>query len=269
MERSLRAEADASAERARVVSLAWIRNEQRETERAFRMGYEYKVALGDTMAELARLERLKSIPFKRSMFVNPWGGGASPRKIRLSGPKRALLWMYWPNRAAGTEPKGPVTLSKLVALIRSRKQPEAINEETLVVPASGGFSGLWAHRWRAIADRLPLDLRGLCKAWVLNSSARKSKRHFWAWEKAHRLIESNPATGWRIVCGLVNTARSRAVLEHVGAGPLEDFVQMYPKFHPRIVARARRDRKFREALGRVRRCHLTRSMMEVAGRGVP
>jgi uncharacterized protein DUF6869 len=270
LEKSLRAEADARAGRARVVSLAWVRNEQRETERAFKMGYEYKVALGDTTAELARLQHLKSLPFARSIYVNPWGGGQAPRKVRLrAGPKRACLWMYWPNGDTSTEPKGPVTLSKLVALIRSRKRPDEISEETFVVPASGGFSGLWAHRWRAIAERLPLDVRVLCKAWMLNSSARRSKRHFWAWEKAHRLIESSPTIGWKIVCGLVSTARSKAVLGHVGAGPLEDFVQMYPKWHPRVVERARRDRKFRAALGCVRRCHLTRSMMETAGRGVP
>jgi hypothetical protein len=125
-----------------------------------------------------------------------------------------------------------------------------------------------AHRWRPVAARLPLELKSLCRAWVLNSVRPQSKRYFWAWDKAHRLIESDPEVGWRIVCGLVG-ASSRGVLGHVGAGPIEDFVQMHRKWHPKVVARARRDKKFRVALGRVRRCHLTRPMMEVAGRGVP
>ena len=172
-------------------------------------------------------------------------------------------WMYWAERSSSKEPEGPITFAALLEMIVSRR----LSEEVLVVPARGGQSARAAFEWEPIARRLPLNLAELCRVWVRGSSRRKwPNRDWWAWEKATREVETDPARGWCVICGLVAAAPFEAVLGNIGALYVEDFIQMYPAWHTRIVARAKRDRKFRRCLSFAYRQHLTRAMMDVVDR---
>jgi hypothetical protein len=60
---------------------------------------------------------------------------------------------------------------------------------------------------------------------------------------------------------LVAASPSDEVLGNIGTLYVEDFVQMYPTWHGRVLARARRDKRFRRCLSCVYREHLTRQMI--------
>jgi uncharacterized protein DUF6869 len=256
-----RALVEARGGRTRCLSLEWIENEQRETERAFKEGRRYQVPLEKTREELVRLEELKWLPFKRHPYWNTRGGRRAPRRsLRLRKARRPSSWMYWPERGSSKEPKGPIALAALLDMILSRR----LSEEAMVVPSMGGQTPRKAMLWAPIARRLPLNLAELCRVWVRGSSRRKwPNRDWWAYEKATRQIETNPAHGWRVICGLVAAAPSDAVLGNIGAGYVEDFIDMYPAYHARIVARAKRDKKFRRCLSFAYCSHLTRPMIDV------
>jgi hypothetical protein len=75
---------------------------------------------------------------------------------------------------------------------------------------------------------------------------------FWAWERVHEIVNGPDAErAFTLVLALVRSAGDDR-LEHVGAGAVEDMVEHHSAvLIDQIEAEARRDPRFREALGSI------------------
>ena len=75
---------------------------------------------------------------------------------------------------------------------------------------------------------------------------------FWAWERVHDIVNGpDPERAYALVLALIAAAPDHR-LEHVGAGAVEDMVENHATvLIDRIEAEAKRDPRFREALGSI------------------
>lgn len=110
-------------------------------------------------------------------------------------------WIYLPERGRSDKAKGPIRLAALVGLIRSG----SLDPYVIVAPtAEFDANGLPAVMWPQVARGLAADLAALCRTWVRASARpRWPARDWWAWATAQRLVEEEPAHGWRVICALV------------------------------------------------------------------
>lgn len=53
------------------------------------------------------------------------------------------------------------------------------------------------------------------------------QRNWWAWDKLDELCRKDPKGAWVVLSGLVELADSKELLEDIGVGPLEDFINYY------------------------------------------
>ena len=64
-----------------------------------------------------------------------------------------------------------------------------------------------------------------------NTLAEAYLRHrdegFWAWEKVHRVVETNLSERWRITLPLLEKAASDDDVRYIAAGPLGDLIDLH------------------------------------------
>ncbi len=91
------------------------------------------------------------------------------------------------------------------------------------------------------------DLLGVARAWV------RVQRNWWAYGQVQAAVENHPRRAWALLGHLADLAASDELVDDLGAGPLEDFVQAHaPKFIGQIERRAVEHDRFRRALRSVR-----------------
>jgi hypothetical protein len=91
------------------------------------------------------------------------------------------------------------------------------------------------------------DLLGLARAWV------RVQKNWWAYDEVQDAVENHPRRAWALLGRLADLAASDELIDDLGAGPLEDFVQAHAaKFIGQIERRAVEHDRFRRALHSVR-----------------
>lgn len=53
------------------------------------------------------------------------------------------------------------------------------------------------------------------------------QRNWWAWDKLDELCRKDPKGAWSVLTELVEAADSKELIEDIGVGPLEDFINYY------------------------------------------
>ena len=61
----------------------------------------------------------------------------------------------------------------------------------------------------------------LAKAWI------SFQKNWWAWDKLDELCRKDAEGAWGVLQALVELAESDDLLEDIGVGPIEDFVNYY------------------------------------------
>lgn len=88
--------------------------------------------------------------------------------------------------------------------------------------------------------------RALAASWLM------MQRHRWAGEALHRQIKEAPHDAWLTLLCIVDAAADAAMLETIGAGPLEDLVRAHADaLVASIEHEAQSNAKLRVALGHV------------------
>jgi Family of unknown function (DUF6869) len=65
------------------------------------------------------------------------------------------------------------------------------------------------------------ESKKIAEAWL------SFQRNWWAWDKLDELCRKDPKGAWAVLSGLVELADSKDLLEDIGVGPLEDFINYY------------------------------------------
>ena len=65
------------------------------------------------------------------------------------------------------------------------------------------------------------ESKKIAEAWV------NFQRNWWAWDKLDELCRKDPKGTWIVLKDLVEVAEGRDLLEDIGVGPLEDFINYY------------------------------------------
>ena len=159
------------------------------------------------------------------------------------------------------EVKGPVPRSVLVDLIRTGR----LSGDVIVAPtATFDANGLPAYMWPEMIQGLSADLPMLCRVWLRGAEPPSfPERDLWAYHTADDLVRTRAATGWRLVCALVDDAPNENMVQYVGASLLEPFIEHHRDYHARVVFRAKRDDKFRRCLRSCYDSYLTKEMQEL------
>src|SRR5687768_11985937 len=100
-------------------------------------------------------------------------------------------------------------------------------------------------------DDTPSELAHLVEVYHRHGLQRRDE-DFWAWQRVHDIVNGpDPEHAFALVLALVAAAPDHR-LEHVGAGAVEDIVETHaPVLIDRFEIEARRDPRFREALGSI------------------
>ncbi len=78
------------------------------------------------------------------------------------------------------------------------------------------------------------------------------QRNWWAFEALNGLIGGQPKKAWEVLKALIGKADTDSLLERVGSGPLEDFINFHgAEFIEQIEDFAKKDPKFSQALAAV------------------
>lgn len=65
------------------------------------------------------------------------------------------------------------------------------------------------------------ESKKIAQAWV------DFQRNWWAWDRLDELCRKDPKGTWVVLTDLVEVAESKELLEDIGVGPLEDFINYY------------------------------------------
>ena len=65
------------------------------------------------------------------------------------------------------------------------------------------------------------ESKKIAEAWV------NFQQNWWAWDKLDELCRKDPKGTWTVLTDLVEVAQSKDLLEDIGVGPLEDFINYY------------------------------------------
>jgi hypothetical protein len=91
-----------------------------------------------------------------------------------------------------------------------------------------------------------IDSKNIAEAWL------NFQKNWWAWDKLDELCRKDARGAWAVLTELVDQARSGELIEDIGVGPLEDFVNYYAaEFIGELESRAQTSKAFTEALGHV------------------
>jgi len=90
------------------------------------------------------------------------------------------------------------------------------------------------------------DKREIAAAWL------EVQRNWWAWEALKALCREQPAEAWHLVVRMIDMTNDSELLEDIGAGPLEDLLQMHADLlYPDVLAQATESSRMRTALSHV------------------
>lgn len=76
------------------------------------------------------------------------------------------------------------------------------------------------------------ESKKIAEAWL------NFQRNWWAWDKLDELCRKDPKGAWSVLTGLVELADSKELLEDIGVGPLEDFINYYAADHVDEIEKA-------------------------------
>lgn len=65
------------------------------------------------------------------------------------------------------------------------------------------------------------ESKKIAQAWV------DFQKNWWAWDKLDEICRKDPAAAWAVLVELVELAQTKELLEDIGVGPLEDFINYY------------------------------------------
>jgi len=65
------------------------------------------------------------------------------------------------------------------------------------------------------------ESKKIAQAWI------NFQQNWWAWDKLDELCRKDPKGTWQVLIDLVEVAESTELLEDIGVGPLEDFINYY------------------------------------------
>ena len=65
------------------------------------------------------------------------------------------------------------------------------------------------------------ESKRIAQAWL------NFQKNWWAWDKLDELCRKDPKGAWSVLIELVEHADSKELLEDIGVGPLEDFINYY------------------------------------------
>ena len=66
-----------------------------------------------------------------------------------------------------------------------------------------------------------IESKKIARAWV------KFQQNWWAWDRLDELCQKDPKSSWLVLTALLGMADGKELLEDIGAGPLEDFINYY------------------------------------------
>jgi len=90
------------------------------------------------------------------------------------------------------------------------------------------------------------DNRDVAAAWL------EVQRNWWAWEALNDLCLEQPLEAWHLVVRMVAMTNDDELLEDIGAGPLEDLLQLHADLlYPDVSAQAAASSRMRTALTHV------------------
>ena len=69
------------------------------------------------------------------------------------------------------------------------------------------------------------DTEGLARSWIA------FQRNWWAWDKLDDYCRNNANAAWSVLKVLTELADTDELLEDIGVGPLEDFINNYAESH--------------------------------------
>ncbi|HCU89491.1 MAG TPA: hypothetical protein DGR97_06100 [Gammaproteobacteria bacterium] len=88
-----------------------------------------------------------------------------------------------------------------------------------------------------------IESKKLAHAWV------KFQQNWWAWDRLDELCRKDPKSSWLVFTELLSVANGKELLEDIGAGPLEDFINYYASdFIDELESAAASNRAFLTAL---------------------
>ncbi len=65
------------------------------------------------------------------------------------------------------------------------------------------------------------ESKKIAQAWV------DFQKNWWAWDRLDELCRKDPKSTWTVLTDLVEVADGNELLEDIGVGPLEDFINYY------------------------------------------
>ncbi len=73
--------------------------------------------------------------------------------------------------------------------------------------------------------------------------------NFWAHEELENMCETEPTDAWEVILALVDKAKSDALLQAIGAGPLADLMTLHGEdYISRVEREAASNARFRRAM---------------------
>ncbi len=88
------------------------------------------------------------------------------------------------------------------------------------------------------------ESKELAQAWL------DFQKNWWAYDRLDELCRRDPKAAWNVLNELVRMADSRELLEDIGVGPLEDFINNHAQiFIDELEARVDGDERLSQALG--------------------
>lgn len=66
-----------------------------------------------------------------------------------------------------------------------------------------------------------IESKKIAQAWV------SFQQNWWAWDRLDELCRKDPKSTWTVLTDLVEVADGKELLEDIGVGPLEDFINYY------------------------------------------
>lgn len=105
------------------------------------------------------------------------------------------------------------------------------------------------------------EIRALAEAgieWQLLDRKRGNDPKFWAWQRLHELVWSEPEEAWKVIEAIRQANGSDLIIANLAAGPLEDLLATHgEQFIERVETLSRRDAQFRRLLGGVWRSSIS------------
>jgi hypothetical protein len=165
-------------------------------------------------------------------------------------------WYYCDAERDSETAHGPVPLARLAELIRTGELPYDVLVSTEPAP---GPTWAEADTLEAFLEAIPLDRERLMQEYIAYGDAPDGQENWgWASDRLFSILKGAPELAWTLIMEMIERAPSDMSLGFLAASPLEDLLADYgPAFIDRVEQRALENRKFRRAVGMLRRLGMT------------